>query len=287
MPQSSLAGMLAVFEVAPVDQRTFRGMSDTGERLVVDGSQVLAQSIVAAAKSFPDKLVRSAHAVFTKSIAVDQPLAFDVEVLHAGRLFASAIVAMRQGDRRCVTTTVLLDQAQPDVVRHAPASPTSAGAPADAIECVMPMVGRELRLAGVIDPNDPDEVGPPQLHAWIRYDEVPERDELAKALLAHFTGHLGISTTLRAHPGVGTAQSHDTLSTAPITITIAFHEPIAWPNGSWLLYDHESVQVGAGMSYVRGQIFTETGALLASFTQEAMIRRFTDAEQAIAEAARL
>ena len=87
--------------------------------------------------------------------------------------------------------------------------------------------------------------------------------------------------------GVGTAQSHDTLSTAPITIAISFHEPVRWPARSWLLYDHESVQVGAGMSYVRGQIYTEEGALLGSFAQEAMIRRFTDAERAIAEAARL
>jgi acyl-CoA thioesterase len=279
--------MLAVFDVEPIDERTYRGTSDAGERLVVDGSQVLAQAIVAAAKACPGKSVRSAHAVLSKSIAVDQPLTFDIDVVHAGRLLATVVITMRQGDRRCVTTTVLLDQPQTDVVRHAPALPSTAGTPADAIEHTMPLAGRTLRLVDVVDPNDPDEVGPPRLHAWLRYDEVPERDELVKALLAHFTGHLGISTTLRAHAGVGTAQSHDTLSTAPITIAISFHEPVRWPHGGWLLYDHESVQVGAGMSHVRGQIFTEGGALLASFTQDAMIRRFTDAEKAIADAARL
>ena len=92
---------------------------------------------------------------------------------------------------------------------------------------------------------------------------------------------------MRAHAGVGTAQSHDTLSTAPMTIGVTFHEPVEWPDGSWLLYHHDSQFVGRGMSYVRGQIFTEAGALLASFTQEAMIRRFTSAEQAIPTAARL
>jgi shikimate kinase len=52
------------------------------------------------------------------------------------------------------------------------------------------------RLAGYIAPV---------LDAWLHYDTVPERDDLRRALLAHFTGHLSISTTMRAHPGIGPA----------------------------------------------------------------------------------
>src|SRR5665213_2427302 len=57
-----------------------------------------------------------------------------------------------------------------------------------------------------------------------------------------------------------------------MSITVTFHEPVAWDG--WLLYHHESTQVGAGMSFVRGQVFTEEGVLLASFSQEGMIRGF-------------
>ena len=42
----------------------------------------------------------------------------------------------------------------------------------------------------------------------------------------------------------------------------------------WLRYHHESTYVGAGMSYVRGQVLTEEGCLVASFTQDPMIRAF-------------
>ena len=101
---------------------------------------------------------------------------------------------------------------------------------------------------------------------------MPERADLAKALVAHFTGHLAISTTMRGHPGIGTAMAHDTVSTGVMGISISFHEPVAWEG--WLLYHHESTQVGGGMSYVRGQVYTESGALVASFTQEGMIRAF-------------
>jgi len=185
--------------------------------------------------------------------------------------FAAAVVTIGQGDRRCASVTVLLDTPATDVIRHA-TSPPPVGSPADATPYDMPMDGRELRLVGTRDPNDPDEVGPPVLDAWLRYRPVPTRDDLARALIAHFTGHLSISTTMRPHRGVGTALAHDGLSTAVMSITVTFHEPVAWDG--WLLYHHESTQVGAGMSFVRGQVFTEEGVLLASFSQEGMIRGF-------------
>ena len=103
----------------------------------------------------------------------------------------------------------------------------------------------------------------------------PSRPDLARALVAHFTGHLSISATMRAHPGVGTAQAHRNLSTAVLSISVTFHDPMVWDG--WLLYHHESTQAGGGMSYVRGQVFTEEGVLLASFAQEGMIRPFGDA----------
>ena len=80
----------------------------------------------------------------------------------------------------------------------------------------------------LVDINSPDEVGPPELYAWLHYDPIPTRDDLAKALIAYFTGHLGISTTMRAHQGIGTSQAHLTVSTAPMTVTVSFHEPVSW-----------------------------------------------------------
>jgi acyl-CoA thioesterase len=151
----------------------------------------------------------------------------------------------------------------------------------------MPLPGRELRLVDVVDPNDPDEVGPARLEAWLHYDPIPVRDALQRALLAHFTGHLSISTTMRGHAGIGTAMSHKTVSTAVMAIDISFHDPIAWDG--WLLYDHESTAVGAGMSYVRGQIRDESGRLIASFAQDGLIKAFDDGSAAsgLAERARL
>lgn len=271
--RSSLARMLAIFDVTDDGTGRFTGGSDGGERRVVDGSQYLAQAVVAASKRLPRHRVRSAHAVFTRAVDDERPIWFDVDVVHEGRTVAAAVVTVGQDDRRCATVSILADTVEADVIRHAAPIPDVAG-PNDARPYAMPMEGRLLRLVDVADPNDPDEVGPPVLDAWLHYDQVPDRPDLARALIAHFTGHLAISATMRGHAGVGTSQAHRTLSTAVMTITITFHDPVTWVG--WLLYHHVSTQVGGGMSYVRGQVFTDRGVLVASFVQEGMIRPFGD-----------
>jgi acyl-CoA thioesterase II len=285
--QWSVAGLLDLFDVQPAEADRFTG--DTGiagqdDRQVVEGTQVLAQAIVAVAKRFPGKSVRSAHAVFTRAVTVGPPVELGIDVVHDGRSTATAIVTATQNGLRCITVTVLADVPSPDVIRHHIPRPDVA-APVEANASEMPMIGRELRLVDVVDVNSPDEVGPPELYAWLHYDPIPTREDLAKALIAYFTGHLGISTTMRAHAGIGTSQAHLTVSTAPMTVTVGFHEPVRWDG--WLLYSHESTQVGAGMSYVRGTVHTEEGRLLASFVQEALIRPMRQTDTAIAAESRL
>jgi acyl-CoA thioesterase II len=283
----SVAGLLELFDVQADGPDRFTaetGIAGADERQVVEGTQVLAQVIVAVAKRFPDKSVRSTHAVFSRAVMVGPPVEFDIDVVHEGRSTATAVVFVKQNGKRCITVTALADVPSDDVIRHHLPRP-DVTAPADANDGAMPMAGRELRLVDVVDVNSPDEVGPPELYAWLHYDPIPTRDDLAKALVAYFTGHLGISTTMRAHEGIGTSQSHLTVSTAPMTITVGFHEPVSW--SGWLLYTHESTQVGAGMSYVRGAVHAQEGELIASFAQEALIRPLRTTDAAIKTEARL
>lgn len=283
----TVGGLLDLFDVESCGTDRFlalTGLAGTDERQVVEGTQVLAQAIVAAGKRFPEKSVRSASAVFARAVVVGPPVELTVDVLAEGRTTATAVISAVQNGKRCITMTVLADVPSADVIRHHLPKPDVA-APADAHLSEMPMVGRQLRLVDVVDVNSPDEIGPPELYAWLHYEPIPGRDELAKALIAYFTGHLGISTTMRAHAGIGTAQSHLTVSTAPMTIAVSFHEPVSWDG--WLLYSHESTQVGAGMSYVRGAVHTEEGDLLASFAQDALIRPLRTTDTSIATESRL
>jgi acyl-CoA thioesterase-2 len=283
----TVEGLLDLFDVEQTGTDTFVGRTGgAGDdaRQVVEGTQVLAQAIAAAGKRFADKSVRSAYAVFARAVVVGPPVELAIDVVAEGRSTATAVVNITQNGKRCITVTVFSDVPSEDVIRHQLARPEVA-VPADANHSEMPMAGRQLRLVDVLDVNSPDEVGPPELYAWLHYDPIPVRDELAKALIAYFTGHLGISTTMRAHEGIGTAQAHLTVSTAPMTISVSFHEPFGW--GGWLLYTHESTQVGAGMSYVRGAVHTEEGELIASFAQDALIRPLRTTDTSIKAESRL
>ncbi len=283
----TVEALLDLFDVEATGTDTFvgqTGFAGKDERQVVEGTQVLAQAIVAVAKRFPQKSVRSAHAVFARAVVVGPPVELAIDVVAEGRSTATAVVNVTQNGKRCITVTAFTDVPSADVIRHHLPRPDVVP-PAEAIRSEMPMVGRELRLVDVVDVNSPDEVGPPELFAWLHYDPIPARTDLAKALIAYFTGHLGISTTMRAHEGIGTAQAHLTVSTAPMTISVSFHEPFEW--GGWLLYTHESTQVGAGMSYVRGAVHTEEGELIASFAQDAMIRPLRTTDTAIGTESRL
>lgn len=283
----TLEGLLELFEPQPDGENRFiaqTGLAGADDRQVVEGTQVLAQVIVAAAKRFPDKSVRSVYAVFARVVLVGPPVELDIDIVSEGRSTATAVITASQNGKRCITVTVLADVPSGDVIRHHLPRPDVAG-PQQANISEMPMTGRQLRLVDVVDVNSPDEVGPPELHAWLHYDPIPARDDLAKALIAYFTGHLGISTTMRAHEGIGTAQAHLTVSTAPMTVSVSFHEPVTWQG--WLLYGHESTQVGAGMSYVRGTVHTEEGELLASFSQDGLIRPLRTSDTGIKEQSRL
>jgi hypothetical protein len=141
------------------------GPGDGAGRNVVDGSQILAQSIVTASKALPGRTVRSAHAVFAAAASPAHPLELTVTPVRAGRSFDSATVAARQGDRTCVAATVLLDHPVADVIRHDhPAGADGGAGPESAYPATMPLSGRKLRIEGVRDHNDPDEVGPLSFH---------------------------------------------------------------------------------------------------------------------------
>lgn len=285
--QWTLDTLLDLFDARPTEPNRYTadsGLAAADERQVVEGTQVVAQAIVAVAKRFEGKSVRSVHAVFARAVMVGPPVELEIDVVSEGRSTATAVVTASQNGKRCITVTVFTDVPSADVIRHHLSRPEVAG-PAEANAGGMAMIGREVRVVDVVDVNSPDEVGPPELYAWVHYDPIPQRDDLAKALVAYFTGHLGISTTMRAHEGIGTAQAHLTVSTAPMTVTVSFHEPVRW-NG-WLLYGHESTHVGAGMSHVRGTVHTEEGELIASFSQDALIRPLRTTDTGIKEQSRL
>ena len=69
------------------------GRSLQVERQVVEGTQILAASIVAAAKRFPEKSIRSAYSVFARAVLVGAgPVELGIDVISEGRSTATVQV---------------------------------------------------------------------------------------------------------------------------------------------------------------------------------------------------
>lgn len=241
-------------------------------RPVVEGSQMLGQAIVAAGRHAPGRRAVSAHMVFQRPADAGQPLQLDLDELSAGRTFTTLAAHVSQGERRCASGTLLLDVGAPDVIRHRVA-PADVPGPYESEPYDMSVTGRDIRFVDGAYTDDPDApVGPPTLDAWVRFRDVPDDAYLHAALLAQFTGHLSIAAALRPHAGIGQREAHRTLSTAINAIGLSLNGEIRADH--WMLYRHLSTFAGDGMTHSECRVHDEDGGLLASFTVDAMVRRF-------------
>jgi len=139
----------------------------------------------------------------------------------------------------------------------------------------MGVIGRDVRIVDGAYTNDSEApVGPPTVDAWVRFAEVPDDPALHAGLLAQFTGHMSIAAALRPHPGIGQDQAHRTLSMGINAINLALHSDVH--ADQWMLYHHLSTFAGDGMTHSECRVHDEAGALVASFTVDAMVRPFAD-----------
>jgi acyl-CoA thioesterase-2 len=276
-PWGDAADLIDVLDVRPDADRSYvsvpRDHAANSHRGVVEGSQMLAQAIVAAGRyAAPGRRVVSATMVFMRAANTAEPLRIQLDELSGGRNFTTLAPQVRQAGKLCASGIMLLDATAPDVIRHAAPAPETAG-PYESPPYDMSVTGRDVRFvdgAYTGDPNAP--IGPPLLDAWVRFRDVPSDPHLHAGLLAQFTGHASIAAALRPHEGIGQSQAHRTLSTAINAINISFHANVRADR--WMLYRHHSTFAGDGMTHSECRVYNQEGALLASFTVDAMVRRF-------------
>lgn len=267
--------MVATMDVRPDGDGRWR-CEPRGDwrRPVVEGSQLLGQSIVAAGRHAPGRRAVAASMVFARALDAQRAYHLVLDPVTDGRSFTSLRSAAVQGERTAAFGTLLLDVTAPAVLTHA-APPPDVGSPDDAVPHDMGVTGRDLRIVDGAYTGDPDApLGPPELAAWVRFHRLPDDPPLHGGLLAQFTGHLSIAAAMRPHAGVGQDQAHRTLSTGINAISLSIHADVRADR--WMLYHHRATVAADGMTHAECRVHDEDGALLASFTVDAMVRPFAD-----------
>jgi acyl-CoA thioesterase-2 len=271
-----LVDLLRVLDLEQTDVG-FIGQNITqGAGAVVFGGQLLAQTVVAASRSVPDKEVLSLQCVFARGARLERPVDIAVERMSNGRAFGSVAVTISQGEKVCASSLVLLHQADSDLVRYESGPPEFKSAEE------LPARGHtdwwDIRYAADIDISNPDAIGPPALDVWSRFPNAPSGDRvISQALLAYASDGFLIATAMRPHKALGQSLAHITVSTTVLTQTLSFHEP--FDASEWLLLAHESPYAGRGRSYGRANVFTAEGRLVASYVQDNMLRDFPEGQR--------
>ena len=263
-----LDGLLACLEFEDLGDGRWTAPHLQMEYRRIFGGQLLAQAVVLADASVPDKAVRSLSCVFPREGSLNEPLEYRLEEVHDGRSFATRRITGAQGDRVCLVAQASLHIAEEGPEHGKPAP--DVGLPEDAVPADLSMVPWPCRVVDGVDLGHRG-VGPAEFSFWTRVDRpLPDDPAIHQALLAHATDLTVIGTALRPHEGLSQADSTVRLTTAVTAHQIVFHR--SFRIDGWCLVDQSSpVAVGA-RAFGTGNVFDAAGRPVASFTQESMIR---------------
>ena len=245
------------------DVAAFIGRNQQLEYHRLFGGQLLGQFIQAARLVCPDKAVKSLHAVFAREGRADEPVSYEAIRHHEGRSFATLTITARQSRGVLATSSICMH-----VVEDGPEH--------QAVDDVAPVLGAEHRVAldlipweiRAVDDLNATTSGPPRFEFWMRTPAVDPG--LAPALAAYATDLTLIGTALRPMDGLGQRGNGTQFTSAVTSHTLWFHRPFR--TDEWLMLRQHSPLLAHGRCFGRGDVLTESGALVASYAQEALLR---------------
>ena len=282
MVSDPLRTVLDALDLEQTDPDTFAGgnLRRPGGR--VFGGQVLAQSLLAAARTVDaDRLPHSLHGYVLRAGDIDAPITFVVERMRDGRSFTARRTHALQRGKPILAMTTSFQERQPGL-EHADSPPTGVPAP-DSIPSAAELLGGathplaeywtqtnafDLRHVDESIYVDPPAVTTDRQLVWMRArGAVPGEQVLHRALLAYACDQVMLEPMLRRH---GLSWATPGLSIASLDHAMWFHRDVAVD--SWLLYVQSSPGTQGGRGLGAARVYDADGALVASIAQEGMLR---------------
>ena len=280
--------LLALLELERLEINIYRGGSrDLGTGRVF-GGQVFAQALVAARRTVEDgREAHSVHGYFLREGDFKAPIVYFVDRPRDGRSFTSRrVTAIQHGEAIFhLSASFHLQEAGLDHQVTMPDVPAPESLPPD-LEVIRARSEQipehlravltqdrpiDLRTITPADPFAPAVARPPEearRQVWFRVIErMPDATIMHQAVLAYASDYGFLPTALLPH---GIAFRDPRLMIASLDHTVWMHRPFR--ADEWLLYVSDSPSAAGARGFVRGQVFTRAGSLVASVAQEGLIR---------------
>ena len=262
-----LENLRSCLRLREVEDSVWEGANLALDYRRVFGGQILGQTVQAlAAAAGPQRRLKSLFQRFPREGDVAKPIRYTVDKRQEGRSFSSYDVSAEQ-DGKLISTAAASLHVPESGYEWQTAAPS--GRPEDATPLALDMVPWEVRAVDGVDLNARGHRAP-VYGFWMRVPPLEADDWTHQALLAYATDLTVIGTGLQAVEGVSQADTGSLFHSAVTTHALWFHRP--YRMDAWVLVDQHSPILSGGRVFGRGDIWTEDGALVASFAQEAMVR---------------
>lgn len=276
--------LLALLKLEKIEENIFRGASQDLGFGNIFGGQVLGQALSAASHTVPaERSAHSLHAYFLRPGNPAMPIVYEVDCIRDGKSFTTRrVVAIQKG--RAIFSMSASFQVAEDGFEHQTAMPDVPGpegfpseiemarrvadkipaAIRNQILCTKPI---EIRPVNPVNPFTPKKMDPIR-YVWFKtITQMPDDLSIHKYMLAYASDFGLVATSLYPH---GKTFWDADMQVASLDHAMWFHRDFRMDE--WLLYVIESPSASRARGLNHGHIFTKDGRLVASTSQEGLIR---------------
>lgn len=275
--------LLGILDLERLDDNLFRGQNYKAPWGRLFGGQVLSQALHAASQTVPEeRCAHSMHGYFILAGDVDLPVIYEVERLRDGGSFSTRRVTAIQKGRPIFNMAASFQLNQPgfDHQIQMPDVPPAEDVVTDneyagMIKDSNPTWYRRLILPKPIEFRTVEKInflnpqeGKPFRHIWMKaVGDLPDNQRTHQEVLAYGSDYSLLTTAFLPH--IGELNINEVFF-ASIDHAMWFHRDFRIDD--WLLYALDSPSASNARGFSRGNIFNKAGKLVASVTQEGLMR---------------
>lgn len=270
MASAAVGGTADTLAVERLEVLLFRGRCHSAVGNRAFGGQVLAQALRAAGETVPSgRIAHSAHGYFIRGGQAELPIVYRVEATRDGRSFSTRQVQAVQDGEVIFTLSASFEAPEPGSARGLPIPDVPLPDELAGARGLFGETWERQRIPGQLFefrfvPEDLVPAGSQQY--WVRARESLGEDQLAHLSAIAYVSDIKLALTAS---GLTPAELR-THTLSSLDHSIWFHEPAR--ADEWLLYHQHGRAASSSRALGSGEFFTPTGDLVASVSQEVLIR---------------
>lgn len=284
--RSLLEKSLGLFVLDKIDRDIFSWNGKNVGYKRIFGGQVMAQTLIAAYKTIDvEHFAHSFHSYFLRPGDMDKPITFTVDRIRDGKSFTTRTVKAIQDGEAIFNCSISFQKRESGLEHQIDMpqvpEPESLKNELEIREAVLKELNirkedipmfikeREIEMRPVEEENylNPKRL-PPYKNTWIRTDDKLPKDQTIQQAFLLYISDMGLLAA--ANNSVGVNFLTKNLQNASLDHAMWFHRKIDLDG--WFLYSIDSPITRNARGFSRGSIFSRDGKLIASCSQEGLIR---------------